>query len=108
MIPNFSIRMTPEVKAVIEAMEKVTTQDELNVIANAWQARMNNIASAKKMVLKKGQTIEWTHKGLTRIATVLKVNRKTVEVVDAGANPFGRTVTRVPMSMVDKVVEEAA
>jgi len=35
------------------------------------------------------------------------MNRKTTEVVAAGANPFGRTVTRVPNSMITGVLEAA-
>ena len=32
--------------------------------------------------------------------TIVKMNQKTVEIQDAGATPFGRTVTRVPASMI--------
>ena len=58
-----------------------------------------------KSGLKKGDTIEWANNGYVRQGVITKMNPKTVEVVDVGANPpppttFGRTVTRVPTSMI--------
>ena len=51
-------------------------------------------------------TIEWTNRGFTQKGTVQKVNRTTVDVIATGATPFGKTVTRVPMSMITAVQEE--
>ena len=62
---------------------------------------MNYIANMNKATVKVGDTITWTNKGFTRESIVEKVNRTTVDVIDAGATPFGRTRTRVPLSMVN-------
>ena len=56
-------------------------------------------------MLKVGDTITWEYGGLVRQGTILKMNRKTMEVVDAGVNPFGRTVTKIQNSMVTGIVE---
>ena len=86
---------------VIEALSVIDNQDELNAIAKAWKMQMNYIANMNKATVKVGDTITWTNKGFMRKSIVEKVNRTTVDVIDAGANPFGRTRTRVPLSMVN-------
>ena len=93
--------MNTNVKNVISALSKIDNQDDLNAIAKAWKMQMNYIANMNKATIKVGDTITWTNKGFTRESIVQKVNRTTVDVIDAGATPFGRTVTRVPLSMVD-------
>ena len=54
--------------------------------------------------LKKGDTIEWEYRGMVRTGIIQKMNRKTVEVADAGASPFGRTVTKIQNSMITRKV----
>jgi len=54
--------------------------------------------------LKEGTVVEWTNNGYTRTGTVIKVNRKTVEVVDIRYDV--RTVTRVPTSMITGILDE--
>mgnify|MGYP000600761916 FL=1 len=93
--------MNVKVKNVIEALSAIDNQDDLNAIAKAWKMQMNYIANMNKATVKVGDTITWTNKGFTRESIVQKVNRTTVDVIDAGATPFGRTKTRVPLSMVD-------
>jgi len=93
--------MNTNVKNVISALSKIDNQDDLNAIAKAWKMQMNYIATMNKATVKVGDTITWTNKGFTRESIVQKVNRTTVDVIDAGATPFGRTVTRVPLSMVN-------
>ena len=61
---------------------------------------MSYIGSKAKRGLKKGDTVEWESRGIVRVGTIVKMNQKTVEIQDAGATPFGRTVTRVPASMI--------
>jgi hypothetical protein len=91
---------TQELLNAIDAIRKIQTQDDLNTLANVWKQQMNYIGSQAKRGLKKGDTIEWSSRGYVRQGIIQKMNRKTVEVVDAGATPFGRTVTRVPTSMI--------
>lgn len=89
-----------DLQNAIDAIRKIQTQDELNALAREWKRQMNYIGSQAKQGLKKGDTIEWQNRGYIRRGVIQKMNRKTVEVVDAGATPFGRTVTRVPTSMI--------
>ena len=93
--------MNVKVKNVIEALSAIDNQDDLNAIAKAWRMQMNYIANMNKATVKVGDTITWTNNGFTRASIVQKVNRTTVDVIDAGATPFGRTKTRVPLSMVN-------
>ena len=76
--------------------------DDMSAIAKAWKMQMNYISNMKKetFALKVGDKVNWTYRGFTKEGTVQKVNRTTVDVVATGATPFGRTVTRVPMSML--------
>ena len=92
--------MNVELQNAIDAVRKIQTQDDLNAIARVWKDQMTFIGNQAKRGLKKGDTIEWSNNGYVRQGIIQKMNRKTVEVVDAGANPFGRTVTRVPVSMI--------
>lgn len=98
--------MTSELKNAIDAIRKIETQSDLNAIAEAWKLQMNYIGSQAKSGLKKGDTIQWESRGMVHTGVIQKMNRKTVEVVASGANPFGRTVTRVPTSMIVGKIQE--
>jgi len=89
-----------DLQNAINAIRKITTQAELNELATEWKRQMNFIGAQAKRGLKKGDTVKWESRGFVRTGTITKMNKKTVEVVDAGATPFGRTVTRVPASMI--------
>ena len=91
---------TQDLVNAIDAIRKIKTQDDLNTLAKVWKDQMTFIGNQAKSGLKKGDTIEWQNHGYVRQGVITKMNRKTVEVVDAGATPFGRTVTRVPTSMI--------
>jgi len=92
--------MTNELQDAIAAMRKITNQSDLNKLAKEWKLQMNYIGAQAKRGLKKGDTIQWESRGFVHTGTITKMNTKTVEVVAAGATPFGRTVTRVPTSMI--------
>lgn len=100
---NFS----PELQAAVDAIRDIQTQADLNVLADVWKQQMTFIGNKAKVGLKKGDTITWEYGGLVKRGVITKMNRKTMEVVDAGANPFGRTVTKIQNSMVTGVVEAA-
>ena len=89
-----------DLQNAIDAIRKIQTQADLNTLAEEWKRQMNYIGAQAKRGLKKGDTIKWESRGFVRTGTITKMNKKTVEVVDAGATPFGRTVTRVPTSMI--------
>ena len=97
----------PELQIAIDAIRKIQTQADLNVLADVWKQQMTYIGNKARTGLKVGDTIKWEYGGLVRQGVIRKMNRKTMEVVDAGANPFGRTVTKIQNSMVTGVVEAA-
>jgi hypothetical protein len=89
-----------ELETAVQAIRNIKTQADLNVLADEWKRQMNYIGSKAKVGLKKGDTIQWESRGFVQTGTIVKMNKKTVEVVAAGASPFGRTVTRIPASMI--------
>tara|TARA_B100000965_G_scaffold125470_1_gene104182 strand:+ start:1793 stop:2086 length:294 start_codon:yes stop_codon:yes gene_type:complete len=89
-----------KLETAIAAMRDIDNQADLNELANVWKLQMNYIGAKAKRGLKKGDTVEWESRGITRVGKIVKMNQKTVEVQDMGATPFGRTVTRVPASMI--------
>jgi len=97
----------PELQTAIDAIRNIQTQADLNVLADVWKQQMTYIGNKARTGLKVGDTISWEYGGLVRQGVIRKMNRKTMEVVDAGANPFGRTVTKIQNSMVTGVVEAA-
>tara|TARA_Y100000389_G_scaffold158862_1_gene160447 strand:+ start:1062 stop:1358 length:297 start_codon:yes stop_codon:yes gene_type:complete len=92
--------MTNELQNAITAIRKIQTQSDLNMLADVWKQQMTFIGNQAKRGLKKGDVVNWESRGFVRTGTIIKMNRKTVEVQDAGATPFGRTVTRIPASMI--------
>jgi len=84
----------------IQALRLIDNQSDLNELAKQWKLQMSYIGSKNKRGLKKGDTVEWESQGIVRTGKIVKMNPKTVELVDVGATPFGRTVTRVPASMI--------
>jgi|TARA_B100001057_G_scaffold149501_1_gene149411 hypothetical protein len=84
----------------IDAIRLIDNQADLNVLADEWKRQMSYIGSKAKRGLKKGDVVNWESRGVVRQGTIVKMNQKTVEVQDAGATPFGRTVTRIPASMI--------
>jgi len=91
---------TPELQAAIDAIRAIKTQADLNVLADVWKQQMTFIGRQASSGLAKGNTITWEYGGIVKQGIITKMNRKTVEVVDAGATPFGRTVTKIHNSMI--------
>ena len=83
---------------------KSKTQADLSVLADIWRQQQTFIGNMAKSGLKKGDTIEWEYRGMVRTGIIQKMNRKTVEVADAGASPFGRTITKIQNSMITRKV----
>lgn len=95
--------MNNKLSNVLSALSQIDNQEDLNVIAQAWKNQMNIIGNSNKRTVAKGMTVEWTNRGFTQSGVVTKVNRTTCDVVATGATPFGKTVTRVPFSMITGV-----
>ena len=84
----------------IQALRLIDNQSDLNELAKQWKLQMSYIGSKNKRGLKKGDTVQWESQGIVRTGKIVKMNPKTVELVNVDATPFGRTVTRVPASMI--------
>jgi hypothetical protein len=89
-----------ELQTAVDAIRAINNQADLNELAKVWKLQMSYIGSKAKRGLKKGDTVNWESRGVVRTGTIVKMNTKTVEVQDMGATPFGRTVTRIPASMI--------
>ena len=93
-----------ELQNAIDAMRQIKTQSDLSVLANILRDQQTFIGNMAKSCLKKGDTVEWEYRGMVRTGIIQKMNRKTVEVADAGASPFGRTITKIQNSMITRKV----
>ena len=96
-----------DLQNAIDAIRNISTQADLNVLAEEWKRQMTYIGRNATRGMKKGDTITWESRGFVHTGIITKMNRKTTEVVAAGATPFGRTVTKVPNSMITGIVEHA-
>ena len=93
-----------ELKNAIDAMRQIKTQADLSVLADIWRQQQTFIGNMARSGLKKGDTVEWEYRGMVRTGIIQKMNRKTVDVADAGASPFGRTITKIQNSMITRKV----
>ena len=98
------MQQSVELKNAISAMRQIKTQADLSVLADIWRQQQTFIGNMARSGLKKGDTIEWEYRGMVRTGIIQKMNRKTVEVADAGASPFGRTITKIQNSMITRKV----
>ena len=100
-------QFNPELQAAVDAIRNIQTQGDLNVLADVWKQQMTWIGNKAKIGLKKGDTITWEYGGLVKTGKIVKMNRKTIEVMNVGATPFGATRTKIQNSMVTGLVEAA-
>jgi len=96
--------MSKELQTAIDAMRQIKTQADLSTLADIWRQQQTFIGNMAKSGLKKGDTIEWEYRGMVRTGVIRKMNRKTVEVADAGNTPFGATITKIQNSMITRKV----
>ena len=99
-----TMQQSLELQNAIDAMRQIKTQADLSVLADIWRQQQTFIGNMAKSGLKKGDTIAWEYRGMVRTGIIQKMNRKTVEVADAGASPFGRTITKIQNSMITRKV----
>ena len=98
------MQQSTELQNAIDAMRQIKTQADLSVLADIWRQQQNFIGNMARSRLKKGDTVEWEYRCMVRSGIIQKMNRKTVEVADAGASPFGRTITKIQNSMITRKV----
>ena len=93
-------QFSPELDAAIAAMSKITSSDEMAVLADRFNRHITFIGKQKAASIVKGDVIAWEYGGLTKHGEVVKVNRKTIEVIQHSGTPFGSTRTRLDKSMI--------
>ena len=94
------MQYSPELEKALDAIQSIRTQADLNVLAEAWKNQQTFIATRIGRMVKKGDTVQWENRGVVKTGTIVKMNKKTCEVVNAGSSPFGRTVTKIYNSMI--------
>jgi len=95
-------QFSPELEAVLVALQMIDNQADLNVIADSWKRQMTYIGNCASRGLRKGDTVRWEYGGIVKEGVIIKLNRKTMEVMNSGASSFARTVTKIQNSMVVK------
>jgi len=89
-----------ELQNALDAMRKITNTADMHVLASQYNAHINFLGKVNSRGVIVGDTIVWEYGGLKKTGKVIKVNRKTIEVMDAGATPFGATRTKLDKSMI--------
>ena len=84
----------------IDAMRAIMDTEDMHVLASEYNRHVNFLRKSKGKSVVLGDTIVWKYGGLEKTGRVVKVNRVSVEVVNAGATPFGATRTRVDKSLI--------
>ena len=94
-----------ELQNALDAMRKITNTADMHVLAQQYNSHITFLGKVNSRGIIKGDTIVWEYGGLKKTGKVIKVNRKTIEVMNVGATPFGATRTKLDKSMiVGKVV----
>ena len=89
-----------ELQNALDAMRKIGNTADMNVLAQQFNSHINFLGKINGAGVVVGDTIVWEYGGLQKTGKVIKVNRKTIEVMDAGATPFGATRTKLCKSMI--------
>ena len=89
-----------ELQNALDAMRKITNTADMNVLAQQYNSHITFLGKVNSRGVIVGDTIVWEYGGLKKTGKVIKVNRKTIEVMDAGATPFGATRTKVDKSLI--------
>ena len=91
---------SPELQAALDAMRKITDTSDMHVLADQYNSHITFLGKRKGAGVTKGDTIQWEYGGIVKTGKVIKVNRKTIEVMNVGATPFGATRTKLDKSMI--------
>ena len=87
--------------AAITAIYALESMDELRDIYDAIRNKETQLSRATIRKIVKGDTVSFTARNGSRVVgTVIKVNRKTVEVRGGMSNGIFNTTYRVPASML--------
>ena len=89
-----------ELQNALDAMRKITNTSDMHVLAQQYNSHINFLGKVNSRGIVVGDTIVWEYGGLKKTGKVMKVNRKTIEVINTGATPFGATRTKLDKSMI--------
>ena len=91
-----------ELQNALDAMRKITKHRHA-CIGPQYNPHITFPGKVNSRGVVVGDTIVWEYGGLKKTGKVVKVNRKTIEVVNTGATPFGATRTVDKSTIVGKV-----
>ena len=91
---------SPELQNALDAMRKITNTSDMHVLAAQYNSHITLLGKRNGAGIIKGDTIQWEYGGIVKTGKVVKVNRKTIEVMNVGATPFGATRTKLHKSMI--------
>ena len=91
---------SPELQNALDAMRKITDTSDMHVLAQQYNSHITLLGKRNGAGIIKGDTIQWEYGGIVKTGKVVKVNRKTIEVMNVGATPFGATRTKLDKSMI--------
>jgi len=89
-----------ELENALDAMRKITDTSDMHVLASEYNKHITYLGKRNGAGIIKGDTIQWEYGGIVKTGKVVKVNRKTIEVMNIGATPFGATRTKLDKSMI--------
>ncbi len=89
-----------ELQNALDAMRKITNTSDMHVLAQQYNSHITFLGKVNSRGVVVGDTIVWEYGGLKKTGKVVKVNRKTIEVINTGATPFGATRTKLDKSMI--------
>ena len=89
-----------ELQNALDAMRQINNASDMSVLASEFNRHINYIGKQKAVGIKLGDTITWEYGGIQKQGVIKKINRKTVEVVQANGGMFGATRTRIDKSMI--------
>lgn len=91
---------SPELQNALDAMRKITDTSDMHVLAQQYNSHITLLGKRNGAGIIKGDTIQWEYGGVIKTGKVVKVNPKTIEVMNVGATPFGATRTKLHKSMI--------
>lgn len=100
MFGEKQMNYSPELQNALDAMRKITNTSDMHVLAAQYNSHITLLGKRNGAGIIKGDTIQWEYGGIVKTGKVVKVNRKTIEVMNVGATPFGATRTKLDKSMI--------
>jgi len=100
MFGEKQMNYSQELEATLNAMRAITDTADMHVLASEYNRHITFLGKRNGAGIIKGDTIQWEYGGIIKTGKVVKVNPKTIEVMNVGATPFGATRTKLDKSMI--------